>query len=47
MEILVILMFAAIFFAITMFIVSFIMLRKRHNDKVSAKGENNYYLFQN
>ena len=44
MEILVILMFAAIFFAITMFIVSFIMLRKRHNDKVSAKGENNYYL---
>lgn len=44
MEILVILMFAAIFFAITMFIVSFIMLRKRHNDKVSAKRENNYYL---
>ena len=44
MEILVILMFAAIFFAITMFIVSFIMLRKCHNDKVSANGENNYYL---
>ena len=44
MEILVILMLGAIFLAITMFIVSFVMLRKRHNDKVYSRGDNDLYI---
>lgn len=44
MEILVILMLGAIFLAITMFIVSFIMIRKRHTDKAYAQGDNEYYV---
>lgn len=44
MEILVILMLAAVFFAIAMFIVSFIMVKKHHTDKVYEKGSSNLYL---
>lgn len=44
MEILVILMLAAVFFAIAMFIVSFIMVKKHHIDKVYEKGSNNLSL---
>ena len=44
MEILVILMLGAIFLAITMFIVSFVMIRKRHTDKAYAQGDNEYYV---
>lgn len=44
MEILVILMLAAVFFAIAMFIVSFIMVKKHHTDKVYEKGSNNLDL---
>jgi len=44
MEILVILTLAAIFFAIAMFITSFIMIRKRQVDKAYQKGNDNLYL---
>jgi len=44
MEILVILMLATVFFAIAMFIVSFIMVKKHHTDKVYEKGSNNLDL---
>ena len=44
MEILVILMLAAVFFAIAMFIVSFIMVKKHHVDKVYEKGSDNLDL---
>ena len=44
MEILVILMLAAVFFAIAMFIVSFIMVKKHHTEKVYEKGSDNLDL---
>ena len=44
MEILVILMLGTVFFAIAMFIISFIMIKKHHVDKAYAKGENELYF---
>lgn len=44
MEILVILMLAAVFFAITMFIVSFIMIRKHQVDKAYQNGADDLYV---
>ena len=44
MEILVILMLATVFFAIAMFIVSFIMVKKHHTEKVYEKGSDNLDL---
>lgn len=44
MEILVILMLAAVFFAITMFIVSFVMIKKHQVDKAYQNGADNLYV---